>query len=162
MLPLVRLTVPVLKMVAYRFRKNSSGPGWVPESFLKNSCIGQQIRNLWDEGPFLLYKCRRSLDSWGMGGGGGGLAGPCSVKAFSVAEVVETRGSEHQKGMCKRPGVQCYQHCIWVQWRILWGLQMREAFLHLHFRNTIVWGGGWVNREERKGREITHRLDAES
>lgn len=58
-----------------------------------------------------------------------------------MTEMGETRGPEDQKGMCKRPGGQRYQHYMLAQWRIEGGLQKREAFL----RNTIVaarWGMG--------------------
>lgn len=56
-------------MVAFRSRKKSSRPGLVAESFLKNSCIGQQRRNLWEEGLLILCKCRRSLDCSEFGAG---------------------------------------------------------------------------------------------
>lgn len=82
-----------------------------------------------------------------------------------MAKVGETRGSEYQKGMCKRPGGQRYQHYLWAQWRILGGLQKREAFLHLHFRNTIVaarWGMGGQrgkkgqgNHSQTRGRKLS-------
>lgn len=146
-------------MVAFRCRKKSSRPGELAESFLKNSCIGQQLRNLWEEGLLLLCKCRRSLDCCEFCAGLVSMMWRCPVWL-----KWERREAQSTRRVCARGLVGNVISVICGSSGAFWEDFRRERHSSINILEIPLWqrGGGWVDRAARKVREITHRLDAES